>query len=50
MTIKIYSNNEETDMILIHGECNKNASAVARLCRQLTFSQKLMSKFTKLYS
>jgi hypothetical protein len=22
------------DMILIYGDCNKNASAVARLCRQ----------------
>jgi hypothetical protein len=35
MTIKMYSNDEKTeDMILIYGECNKNASAVARLCRQ----------------
>jgi hypothetical protein len=32
--VKMYSNNEKTDMILIYGECNKNASAVARLCRQ----------------
>jgi hypothetical protein len=30
----MYSNDEKTDMILICGECNKNASAVARLCRQ----------------
>jgi hypothetical protein len=29
----LYSNDEKTDMILIYGECNKNASAVARLCR-----------------
>jgi hypothetical protein len=27
------SNDETTDMILIYGKCNKNASAVARLCR-----------------
>jgi succinyl-CoA synthetase alpha subunit len=33
-SIKMYSNDEKTDMILIYGECNKNASAVARLCRQ----------------
>jgi hypothetical protein len=25
---------ERRDMILIYGECNKNASAVARFCRQ----------------
>jgi hypothetical protein len=25
---------EKTDMIMIYGECNKNVSAVARLCRQ----------------
>jgi hypothetical protein len=30
----MYSNNEKTDMIMIYGECNKNVSAVARLCRQ----------------
>jgi hypothetical protein len=35
-----YSNDEKIDMILIYGECNKNASAVARFCRQSTFSQK----------
>jgi hypothetical protein len=29
----MYSNDEKTDMILIYGEWNKNASAVARLCR-----------------
>jgi hypothetical protein len=29
----LYSNDEKTDMILIYGEWNKNASAVARLCR-----------------
>jgi succinyl-CoA synthetase alpha subunit len=34
MTIKMYSNDEKTDMILIYGECNKNASAAARLGRQ----------------
>jgi hypothetical protein len=28
--IKMDSNDEETDMILIYGECNKNASTVAR--------------------
>jgi hypothetical protein len=27
-------NDEKTHMILIYGERNKNASAVARLCRQ----------------
>jgi hypothetical protein len=37
----MYSNDEKTDMMLIYGECNKNASAVARFCRQLKFSQKL---------
>jgi hypothetical protein len=51
-------------MILIYGECNKNAPTVARLCGKETFSQKLfvflefyvtkrmtfMSKFTKLHS
>jgi hypothetical protein len=30
----MYSNDEKTDMILIYGECNKNAPAVARLCTQ----------------
>jgi hypothetical protein len=25
---------EETDLILIYGECNKNASVVTRLCKQ----------------
>jgi hypothetical protein len=30
---KMYSNDEKTDMILIYGECNKNAFG-ARLCRQ----------------
>jgi hypothetical protein len=30
----MYSNDEKTDMILIYGEYNKNASAVARSCRQ----------------
>jgi hypothetical protein len=30
----MYSNDEKTDMILIYGESNKNASAVARLCKQ----------------
>jgi hypothetical protein len=30
----MYSNDEKTDMILIYGECNKNASDVTRLCRQ----------------
>jgi hypothetical protein len=34
MTIKIYSNNEKTDMIQIYGEYNKNVPVVARLCRQ----------------
>jgi hypothetical protein len=51
-------------MFLIYGECNKNASAVARLSRKETFSQKLfvftrfhltkrmtfMSRITKLHS
>jgi hypothetical protein len=37
----MYSNDEKTEMILIYGGCNKNASAVARLCRQKTFSQNL---------
>jgi hypothetical protein len=30
----MYSNDEKTDMILVYGKCNKNAPAVARLCRQ----------------
>jgi hypothetical protein len=34
MTSKMYLNDEKTDMILIYGECNKNAPAIARLCRQ----------------
>jgi hypothetical protein len=60
----MYSNDEKTDMILIYGECNTNASAVARLFKQEPFPQKLfvfslfhltkrmtfISKFTKLYS
>jgi hypothetical protein len=29
--LKCISNDEKTDMILIYGECNKNASAVERL-------------------
>jgi hypothetical protein len=29
----MYSKYEKTDMILIYGEYNKNASAVERLCR-----------------
>jgi hypothetical protein len=33
-TIKMCSNDEKTDMILIYGECNKNASVIASLCRQ----------------
>jgi hypothetical protein len=33
----MYSNDEKTDRILIYGESNKNASAVARLCRQTFF-------------
>jgi hypothetical protein len=58
-TIKVYSNDEKTDMTLINRECNKNASAVARLCRQklfvfsefrLTYRMTFMSKFTKLHS
>jgi hypothetical protein len=28
MTIKVYSNDEKTDIMLIYGECNKNASVV----------------------
>jgi hypothetical protein len=31
---KIRRNNEKTDMTLVYGECNKNSSAVARLCKQ----------------
>jgi hypothetical protein len=31
---KMYLNDEKTDMILICGEYNKNASGVAPLCRQ----------------
>jgi hypothetical protein len=30
----MYSNDEKTDMMIIYGESNKNASVVARLCRQ----------------
>jgi hypothetical protein len=30
----MYLNDGKTDTILIYGECNKNASAVARLVRQ----------------
>jgi hypothetical protein len=33
-TIKMYSNDEKIEMILIYGEYNKTASAVAHLCRQ----------------
>jgi hypothetical protein len=29
----MYSHDEKPDMILIYGECNKNASAVGHLCR-----------------
>jgi hypothetical protein len=29
----MYSNDEKTDMILIYSECNKNASTIARLCK-----------------
>jgi succinyl-CoA synthetase alpha subunit len=64
MAIKMFSSDEKTDIILICGECNKNASAVTRLCRQETFYQKrfvfsqfhlakritFISKFTKLHS
>lgn len=34
LKVKMYSNDEKTDMILIYGECKKNASAAARLYRQ----------------
>jgi hypothetical protein len=34
-------------MFLIYGECNKNASAVARLCSQYRFSQKLFVSFNQ---
>jgi hypothetical protein len=37
----MYSNDKKTDMSLIYGECNKNASAVAPLCRQYTCPPKL---------
>jgi hypothetical protein len=30
----MYSNDEKTDMMIIYGESNKNASVVARLYRQ----------------
>jgi hypothetical protein len=30
--MKMYFNDEKTDMILIYDKCNKNASAVVRLC------------------
>jgi hypothetical protein len=33
----MYSNDEKTDMILIYGECNINASTVARLYCGLHF-------------
>jgi hypothetical protein len=39
----MYSNNEKTDMILIYGECNKKASAVARLCKRMT------NEYVKIY-
>jgi hypothetical protein len=42
-TIKMYSNEEKTKMILIYGECNKNPSDVAPLCRQY-FSQFYLTK------
>jgi hypothetical protein len=42
-----YSNDEKTDIILIYDECNKNASAVARLCSQYIH---IFSKTTKLHS
>jgi hypothetical protein len=32
--VKKYSNDEKTNMILIYGKYNKNASAFARLCTQ----------------
>jgi hypothetical protein len=61
VTIEMYSNDEKTDA---NGITIKNTSAVARLCRQQTYSQKFfvfsqfhltkrmtfMSKFTKLHS
>jgi hypothetical protein len=30
----MYSNDKKGDVILIYGECNKNDSAVVRLCRK----------------
>jgi hypothetical protein len=33
----MYSSDEKTVMILINGECNKNAFAVARLCRRYLY-------------
>jgi hypothetical protein len=43
----MYSNDAKIDTILIYGECNKNTSAIARLCRQ--FSQKLF-RFSQFHS
>jgi hypothetical protein len=31
---RLKCNDEKTDMILIYGDCNKNASPLVRLCRQ----------------
>jgi hypothetical protein len=35
--IKMYLSDEKTNMVLIYGECNKKASAVAHLCRHKYF-------------
>jgi hypothetical protein len=43
--IKMDSNDEETDMILIYGECNKNASTVARY-QTINISPKTLRFFT----
>jgi hypothetical protein len=55
MTIKMYSNDEKTDMIVIYEECNKNASVLGvyedpKLIVHLTKRMTFMTQFTKLHS
>jgi hypothetical protein len=50
MTIKMYLNDEKTDMILIYGECNKNASVLGVYEVHLTKRMTFMTQFAKLHS
>jgi hypothetical protein len=42
----MYSNDEKTDMILIYGECNKNACAVAAFMQIINIFTKTLRFFT----